>query len=701
MASRLSSFDPQHARTKEEWDDDGARNLEMLRASNRRIEFPAEPSPCVSIIVVLHNKAHLSLLCLDALGFAVNVPFELIIIDNASTDSTSDLLDRCVNVTVVRNSRNLGFGEACMQGVARARGEFLLFLNNDAFLRQGSVEAALRNFRQKDVGAVGGKILLADGRLQEAGSIIWSDGTALGYGRGDDPSAAQYCFRRPVDYCSGAFLFTPRTLFLELGGFDAIYAPAYYEDTDYCMKLWQAGYRVIYEPEAVIHHYESASSGGNDAAQPRMAEKQRTFVARWHSVLENHSARSEKAVLHARIATQAAGLRVLYIDDCIPHRSQGSGYPRSNDILRSIAKQGHFVTAVPFFSRFWSADSEYRDVNRNVELFDYRVREGDDDNAVLFFDHRRNTRDRFQQYVEAADIVWISRPHNLTRFLDHLVERGQMRAKLAFDAEAVFADREKLSIAIGHRTIAPCILDARRRGEFVLAGAADAVTVVSARDWDMFNAAGVRGLYVLGHCLEAKPTMKSFDDRTTFLFVGAVHGPETPNGDSMRYFCGEIWPEIRRKTDAQMVIAGAGTDYYLDDLACDDIQVLGSVVDLAPLYNSARVVVVPTRYAAGIPYKAHEAASFGVPMVVSELIGSQLKWEDGVDLLVAADEASFAEKCTCLFTDRDLWGELRTNSLTRILCDFSRESFDNKVAEVIRRVTQPAAQVAASSGQLS
>jgi O-antigen biosynthesis protein len=152
----------------------------------------------------------------------------------------------------------------------------------------------------------------------------------------------------------------------------------------------------------------------------------------------------------------------------------------------------------------------------------------------------------------------------------------------------------------------------------------------------------------------------------------------------MCYFCREMWPGIHRKTGAQMVIAGAGTDYYLNDVASDDIQVLGSVVDLAPLYNSARVVVVPTRYAAGIPYKAHEAASFGVPMVVSELIASQLKWEDGVDVLVAPDEASFAEECTRLFTSQDLWRELRTNSLTRILCDFSRESFEKQVSEVIQ-----------------
>jgi GT2 family glycosyltransferase/glycosyltransferase involved in cell wall biosynthesis len=690
MASRLTSFDPTKAIGKQEWDEAGKRDLAILLASNRQIEFPAEPVPRISIIIVLHNKAHLSLLCLDALQFAVDVPFELVIVDNASTDSTSELLDRCANATIVRNAHNLGFGEACMQGVERSRGEFLFFLNNDAFLRPGSVEAALRNFRQNGVGAVGGKILLADGKLQEAGSIIWSDGSALGYGRGDDPAAGQYCFRRPVDYCSGAFLFTPKALFVELGGFDKIYSPAYYEDTDYCTRLWQAGYRVIYEPQAIIHHYESASSGGNDAAQPRMAEKQRTFIARWQEVLKSHSLRSQKAILRARIASRAKGLRVLYIDDCIPHRSQGSGYPRSNDILRALANQGHFVTAVPFFFRFASADEEYRDVARNIELYDYRIRPGDDDDSVPFFDHRRENRDRFQQYVEMADLIWISRPHNLTRFLDDLVARGQTHAKLVFDAEAVFTDREKLSIDIGRRVVAPNILGARRRGEFVLAEAADAVTVVSARDWSMFHAAGIQNLHLLGHCLEARPTMMPFEERTSFLFVGAVRSPETPNGDSMRYFCAEIWPQVRCETGAQLIIAGTGTDYYLNDLACEGIQVIGAVVDLTPLYESARVVIIPTRYAGGIPYKAHEAASFGVPMVVSQLIADQLQWGDGIDLLVAKDPASFAGHCARLYTDEELWRQLRTNSLTRILCEFSRESFENKVAEVLCSVTASA-----------
>jgi glycosyltransferase involved in cell wall biosynthesis len=582
-----------------------------------------------------------------------------------------------------------------MQGAQSSQGTFLLFLNNDAVLQAGSMQAALRNFQDKTVGAVGGKILLANGHLQEAGSIVWSDGSALGYGRGADPSAPQYIFRRPVDYCSGAFLFTSREVFFALGGFDSAYAPAYYEDTDYCMKLWQAGYRVIYEPQAVIHHYESASSGGNEAAHPRMAEKQQTFVGRWSSVLSRHRVPSDSNILRARLASQSRALRIIYIDDRIPHRSMGSGYPRSNDILRALAKQGHAVTCVPFSFRFRSADAEYTDISREVELFDYRTQHIDADVTEVseFFDHRTNSRDIFQQYVEIADIIWVSRPHNLVDFLDHLVERGEMSASLVFDAEAVFTDREQLSIAVSRRKVAANIMQARIRREFALAGAADVVTVVSDRDRELFDAAGIRNVHVLGHCLEAKPTMKPFCERQTFLFVGAVVGPETPNADSMRFFCREIWPDVRRRTGAELVIAGVGADYYLGDLAGNGVQILGSVVDLRPLYDRARVAIVPTRYAAGIPYKAHEAAAFGVPMVVSELIGRQLRWEDGIDLLVAWDCADFVEKCNRLYTDMVLWQEIRTNSLTRIVCEFSRETFDRQVGNIIDYVRSPVARL--------
>jgi GT2 family glycosyltransferase len=159
---------------------------------------------------------------------------DIIIVDNNSSDDTASLLDRLEGATIVRNSANMHFLKAANAGAREARGRYILFLNNDAQVHPGSIQAAIETLEKSgDIGAVGGKLILPDGSLQEAGSIVWRDGSCLGYGRGGDPFAPEYMFRRDVDYCSGAFLLTRRETFMRLGGFDEAYQPFYYEETDF------------------------------------------------------------------------------------------------------------------------------------------------------------------------------------------------------------------------------------------------------------------------------------------------------------------------------------------------------------------------------------------------------------------------------------------------------------------------------------
>src|ERR1019366_3672071 len=222
------------AEAQKDWDNLGHSRLQQLLHSDDRVVFPATDSPAVSIILVFYNKAHLSLLCLDSILENADVSYEVVIVNNRSSDETNSLLERVGGATIINNTANLGFGDACMQAAEQARGEYLGFLNNDALLQPHALSSALASFREgSKVGVVGGKILLANGSLQEAGSMIWFDGSALGYGRGDDPNLPQYEFRRPVDYCSGVFWVTTQSLFRQLGGFNRIFSPAYYEGTDY------------------------------------------------------------------------------------------------------------------------------------------------------------------------------------------------------------------------------------------------------------------------------------------------------------------------------------------------------------------------------------------------------------------------------------------------------------------------------------
>ena len=281
---------------------------------HRTLVAESAPEAKISVIVILHNKAPLSVMAIASLIEYVDVPYELIVVDNASTDETSQLLEMIEGLQVQRLDQNLGFGPACNLAVKRARGEYLLFFNNDALLGPGTVHAALKVFDQlTHVGAVGGKIILSDGTLQELGAFVWGDGMTSGYGRGDNPNLNLFAQRLACDYCSGAFLVTPRALFDSLGGFDARYAPAYYEDVDYCAALWARGYAVVAEPTAIVRHYESATSV--DAAATLSAINREKFCEKWAGWLADRPGYSHETMQDLIAAVQERWMELEYAHD--------------------------------------------------------------------------------------------------------------------------------------------------------------------------------------------------------------------------------------------------------------------------------------------------------------------------------------------------------------------------------------------------
>lgn len=215
----------------------------------------------------------------------------------------------------------------------------------------------------KWVGAVGGKIVLLDGSLQEAGSIIWSDGSCKGYGRGRVPRDPEFQFRREVDYCSGAFLMVRRTLFESLNRFDPAFAPAYYEETDLCMRIRAAGFRVVYEPTVEILHFEFGSSSSSQAAIALQQRNRELFCERHAAALrECHPAPGTRE-LNARMINHYAG-RILVIDDQVPYPALGAGYPRANSILSAIHGAGWFVTFYPLVIPTVAWDKAYELLRR-------------------------------------------------------------------------------------------------------------------------------------------------------------------------------------------------------------------------------------------------------------------------------------------------------------------------------------------------
>ena len=254
-----------------------------------RLVFPDVEAPDVSIVVVTYGAEEWVRRCLRAVLERTEPCYEVIVVDNASPDGLASRLAESVeNVRIVRNTVNRGFGPASNQGANLARGALLVFLNSDALVEEGWL-AALRAALDGDAraAAVAPQLRNLDGTIQEAGALLFSNGYTQFYGMGGDPRRAEYRFPRDLDYASAACLAVRRRLFFDVGGFDAIFAPAYYEDVDLCLALRESGYRILYEPRAVVTHVRGASSS---ATLPERLWRRNhpKFFARWERRLETH-----------------------------------------------------------------------------------------------------------------------------------------------------------------------------------------------------------------------------------------------------------------------------------------------------------------------------------------------------------------------------------------------------------------------------
>jgi GT2 family glycosyltransferase len=252
--------------------------------------LPLDPDPEVTILMPVHNQVGFTLCCLQSIAAAPpRVSIEIIVIDDASTDETSELLRAVTGIRHVRNDVNRGFLLSCNRGAALARGRYLHLLNNDTQVQAGWLDALVDVFvHEPDTGIAGSKLIYPSGHLQEAGAALKRDGRVELIGLNEDPSEPVYSRRRRVDHCSGASILIETSLFNRLGGFDEVYAPAYYEDCDLSLRVQALGRHVVYEPSSVVVHHLSVSTNARPSEKSnRIAANSAIFLGRWQSTLDD------------------------------------------------------------------------------------------------------------------------------------------------------------------------------------------------------------------------------------------------------------------------------------------------------------------------------------------------------------------------------------------------------------------------------
>ena len=635
--------------------------------NRERFIFDAYDVPTISVVLVAHNQASLTYACLKSLLEQQNIGIEVTIIDNASTDETAKLLAKVYGARILTNETNLHYLEAANQGAIASRGDYLLFLNNDLVLLPGSLQSALNVFRKESrVGAVGAKLIRPDGRLQEAGSQILNDGSTRGIGIGQDPFDEKFLGRVDVDYCSGAFLLTPRALFLDMKMFDPSYAPAYYEDVDYCVRLKEYGYRVLYDPGAGAIHVHHASAESNVAAYEHMNKNRPLFAKR-------HATYLRKLESPGRKPSESFETNVLFIDDFIPNPYLGQGQPRSLRILQSLDRKNIPVSVIGLNSNFETESNAEVNLPSSVT-------------TTLHID--KNQLEHFL-LIHRANFshIFVSRPTNMETISLIMKKHPDLfsTTKIIYDAEAVFAIRD-----LGKKALLENIqftdqdIKEVTRIETAISSWADLIVTVSDGEFLRFVESGFSRIEKLSHVVYPRFHTPTFEERRGIMSLGPLLSSDSPNTDAARWFIKQVVPLLPYSSKLGGVhFAGAISKDILSELLTPDVVFTGPVLDPMPLYDRSKIFFSSIRYGAGIPLKVIEAAAAGIPTVISKIAALQLGWESGYECLVAQTPEEFVEAINALDQDAILWRTIQGNALKKVSEEFNQETFDTSLQTII------------------
>ena len=638
-----------------------------------KLDFTCAGPPALSAVLVLRDRFAATLRALAALRAGFAGPIELILVDAGSTDETRQIARYVAGAVRLPFEQALGWLRGANAGLACAGAPAVLFLDPGVALVSGAVAAALARFdADPAIGAVGGRLLAPDGTLIEAGAILWRDGSLTRYREGAPALAPEANFRRRSDACAPALLFARREALTEAGGFDTAFADPPAPEAavaDLALRLAGSGLALIHDPAVTGEYLDPPAPIAPDGAALLAARHAETLrfralpdPGRPDSGHPNSGHPNSGHEVFAR-APGPPPRRVLFIDDTIPVRRAGSGFVRSAELIGAMAELGWEVGVLGLAPCRFDRAVQFADLPETAEIL-----------------HDRTEGDLPALLAERAgyyDAIWVARTHNLVRLrpvLARALADAPRPPAIVLDSEAIAALREAEHARLrGEAAPDP---DAALAAEFADARICTHTVAVSEAEAALLRRLDLPSVHVIGHIRAVVPTPRPFAARAGLLFLGAMHEPECPNLDALDWFVTAVLPLVEKslRWETRLTVAGyTAPGVSLDRFAHHPrISLRGAVAETEPLFDQHRVFVAPTRYAAGLPYKLHEAASFGLPIVASGLLARQLGWDDAMLSAEADDPAGFADAVVRLYRDEALWTRLRNAAAARVAAEASR-----------------------------
>jgi GT2 family glycosyltransferase len=646
-------------------------------AGSANIVFPEFEDPEISIIIPVYNQFEYTWRCLKSVAVATwGLSFEVIVMDDCSSDDTPTLPHRTSGLRYIRQDRNKHFLLNCTQGAQAARGKYLYFLNNDTELTPGAIRALLQTFADfPDAGAVGSKLIYPDGSIQEVGSAIWDNGECHPIGRAErDPLLPQFRYLRECHYVTGASMMLPRELFNKLGGFDKRYIPAYYEDTDLCMSLRAAGYKVLVQPMSVVIHYEHVSSNakGNKANSKLQEQNKPKFLSKWGRALAHHPRPSDP---WDSIKDVGVSRRCLFFDWRTPRIDEDAGSYAALQEMRLLQSLGIKVT-------FAALEMEY--AGRHTEALQ---RVGIE---CVYAPHFKTWQSLLDQRGSEFDFVYGMRFEIMEQVIQGMRVR-MPQAKILFNPADVHFMRQMREARLkkaGNDPIADELFakaEGVKQRELSVMRSSDAVIVYNdiEREVVQTNLPGTLAS-VLPFFVPTRDSVPGWSKRSGIAFLGSYQ--HAPNRDAVEFFARQVMPLIRQQIpDCVFHVYGSDMELMrksLEDLEDAGVSVVGSIKELSDMFDRHRVFVAPMRFGSGIKGKVVMALCNGVPTVLNQVSAEGINARDKQEVMQAETPAQFAAAIIELHKNAAHWQKMSDAALSFARATFSKD----RARDVLRSI---------------
>lgn len=615
-------------------------------ASDDIIIFPIEEDPEVSIIIPVYNQWEYTYRCLKSIKEnTADISFEIILVDDVSIDETVNILKYVKNINVIRNVENQGFLRNCNLAASKARGKYIHLLNNDTKVLPNWLSSLTNTMNEDDsVGLCGSKLVYPDGRLQEAGGIIWKDASGWNFGKFDDPSKPEYNYVKEVDYISGASILIRKSLWDEVGGFDERYIPAYFEDSDFAFEVRKHGYKVVYNPRSEIIHFEGISNGTNEEVGIKnyQVKNKDKFIDKWKSELAVHY-ENGCSVLKARERGYSKKY-MLVIDHYVPHFDQDAGSRTMYQVLELFVSMG---IKISFIGDNFYKHEPYTTMLENLGI------------EVLYgIEMHKNYEKWIRENGKYFDFVFLNRPHISIKYIDMV--RKYTNAKILYNGADIHWLRLEREYELKKDSNILKERDRIKKIEEHLYKNVDIILSVSTYERDILKElfpekiVKTMPIYIFDNSILPEEFIP-YEARRDLLFVGGFK--HSPNEDGVLWFSENIFPEVLKEIpDIKLNVVGSHPTDRILSLKSESINVLGFVSDeeLDNLYSKSKVIVAPLRYGAGAKGKVVEAIAHGVPMSTTTAGAEGIIRSDEI-LKISDIPHDMVEDIVSLYTNKEQW----------------------------------------------